>query len=100
MSESKIYRAAQIEAIDAVAEEIRATLQKKNAAYGDSFHKQFEKYGAVASLIRMDDKFSRAQTLLAGAADNGESIRDTFLDIAGYAILTVIELDKAQAHEA
>lgn len=72
------------------------TLVKKNAAYGDAFGKSIEKYGYIAALVRMSDKWNRLNTLMfdSNGIDNlGESIQDTLLDLAGYCILTMAELD-------
>lgn len=67
----------------------------KNADYGDSFHKSFEKYGLDMAAIRLGDKFNRFEQLSLGAESRvkTESIRDTLLDLANYAIMTVAEID-------
>lgn len=86
---------SQAERIETIANEVRDLLKRKNADYGDSFAKQFAKYGVMSGLIRMDDKMSRLDTLISGHEDSvGESIEDTLVDLAGYAILTVVELRK------
>lgn len=70
----------------------------KNADYGDSFHKSFEKYGLVMAAIRLGDKFNRFEQLSLGAENRvkTESIRDTLLDLANYAIMTVTEIDRVE----
>lgn len=81
--------------IETVASEVRDLLKRKNADYGDSFAQQFAKYGVLSGLIRMDDKMRRLETLTGGQEDSvGESIEDTLTDLAGYAILTLVELRK------
>ncbi|MGF9711649.1 nucleotide modification associated domain-containing protein [Paenibacillus naphthalenovorans] len=81
--------------IEIVISEVGSTLIRKNRDYGDSFAKQFAKYGALSGLIRMDDKMRRLENLVGGAEQNvDESIEDTLMDLAGYAILCVIELRK------
>lgn len=68
---------------------------KKNHDYGDSVHDTFLKYGLTSFLVRMEDKLNRARTLSQKEAlVNDEKIRDTLLDLANYAIISVIELDK------
>lgn len=77
------------------------TLTKKNAAYGDAFGKSIEKYGYIAALVRMSDKWNRLNTLMidSNGIDNlGESIQDTLLDLAGYCVLTMAELDNEDKH--
>lgn len=44
----------------------------------------------------MDDKLNRLSTLIQKDAKVNESIEDTIMDIAGYAILTLIELRKSK----
>lgn len=82
--------------IVSVTETVRDTLIRKNRDYGDSFAKQFAKYGVLSGLIRMDDKMRRLENLVSGAEQNvDESMEDTLLDLAGYAILTALEMRKA-----
>lgn len=71
------------------------TLAKKNKAYGDAFGKSLKTYGHVAALVRMSDKWNRLNNLMLNPSvdDNGESVNDTLLDLAGYCILTMAELD-------
>jgi len=67
--------------------------RRKNADYGDSFGKQFAEYGIVSSAIRLEDKFNRFKNLIKNEAKvKDETIEDTLLDMANYAIMTVVEL--------
>lgn len=78
-----------------ICAELSALYKAKNADYGDSFHKSFEKYCLTMAVIRIGDKFNRFEQL-AGGQENcvkSESIRDTLLDLANYAIMTVAEID-------
>lgn len=70
--------------------------KKKNHDYGNSFEESLNEEGLAASRIRMGDKWRRFKTLSKGekAQVNDESIRDTLLDMANYAIMTVMWLDK------
>jgi len=69
--------------------------KKKNADYGDSFHKTYLEEGLAMCRIRLSDKLERFKTLSksqkAMVAD--ETIIDTLIDLANYAILTVLELE-------
>lgn len=78
-----------------ICAELTALYEAKNADYGDSFHKSFEKYRLVMAAIRLGDKFNRFERLSLGseARVKTESIRDTLLDLANYAIMTVAEID-------
>ncbi|MGQ5708798.1 nucleotide modification associated domain-containing protein [Lactobacillus sp. PSON] len=66
------------------------TLLAKNKDYGDSFTKSLDKFGMVASVVRLEDKFNRLDSLTASREQNvkDESLADTFLDLAGYSILS------------
>lgn len=77
-------------------EELTDLLVRKNHDYGDSFSQQYGKYGLMSALIRMDDKMRRLETLLE-SEDNAkvdESLSDTLLDLAGYALLAYVEQRK------
>lgn len=75
------------------------TTRKKNNDYGghtDPF-KNFRRHGAFGVLVRMDDKYSRLHTVIAEqrqlqVAD--ETILDTLIDIANYAIILRIMLEQ------
>ncbi len=71
---------------------------KKNHDYGDSFHNSFERYGMISALVRLNDKINRLEILSRISEDgiqvSDESIRDTLMDLANYAIMTIMELDK------
>lgn len=66
-------------------------LQAKNDAYGDSFTKSIEKYGLSVIGIRLSDKYNRIEHLITNneLKENDESLKDTLLDTAGYAILAL-----------
>lgn len=67
----------------------------KNHDYGSSFDKTWEKYGMTSLLIRLNDKFNRLESLAKKEQKVGdESIQDTLLDLANYAILGLIQLQK------
>lgn len=70
-------------------------LKEKNKNYCDSFSKTVDEYGKAVMLLRIQDKLNRLKQLiiLTNNCDNSEeSIEDTFLDIAGYAVLAKIYL--------
>lgn len=69
---------------------------KKNADYGDSFHETFLEEGMAMARIRLSDKLNRFKSLTRSNSQQvaDESVRDTLLDLANYAIMTVIELDR------
>lgn len=76
------------------------TYQAKNQDYGNSFEKSLYKFGLVASIIRLSDKMNRIESLSQTKAKvESESIEDTLLDLANYAIMTVIWLRKSRVNE-
>jgi len=84
--------------------EILAELHKlyvdKNTDYGDSFTKSYDEFGLISPTIRLSDKINRLKRL-AKTDDQlvkEESIRDTAIDLANYAVMLVMELDKEENH--
>lgn len=78
--------------------ELHHLYEKKNHDYGDSFHQTFLEEGFSMSRIRLTDKLMRFKRLSLSGEQNvhDESIRDTLMDLANYAIMTVMEIDRYQ----
>ena len=73
------------------------TFKAKNHDYGNSFSELFAECGMTYAYGHMAEKLKRVKSLMSDEAKvNGESIRDSLLDLANYAILTIIELDKTR----
>jgi len=68
----------------------------KNEDYGDSFHLSYLEEGMAMPRIRLSDKLNRFKSLTKNGKQKvkDESIRDTLLDLANYAIMTVMEIDR------
>lgn len=79
-----------------ITDEMNALYERKNHDYGNSFSDTFEKLGAVSAVTRMYDKMNRIVSLVSTKEQkvNDESLRDTLIDIANYAVMTIMELDK------
>ena len=75
-------------------DDMLTTFIDKDSDYGDSFGKTFEKYGIVSALIRMSDKMNRLDNLASNSNQMkvDESIEDTLLDLANYAMLTYLQI--------
>ena len=73
---------------------LRDLYDAKNRDYGDSFGQSFEKWGLPMSCIRLGDKLNRLESF-AQKKDmmvNDEKVEDTLMDLANYAIMTLVEL--------
>lgn len=80
-----------------LCKELNDLYAKKNRDYGNSFHDTYLEEGLAMSRIRLSDKLARFKKLshkfeYEGAVED-ESIRDTLIDLANYALMTVMELD-------
>lgn len=81
-----------------ICRELIDLYNRKNHDYGDSFHKTFEEEGLAMCRIRMNDKLERFKTLSRGEESQvrDESMEDTLLDLANYAIMTLMELRRSK----
>ena len=79
-----------------VVTELNDLYARKNKDYGDSFHISFAEEGMAMARIRLSDKLNRFKALTKSNVRevNDESIRDTLIDLANYAIMTVMEIDR------
>lgn len=68
----------------------------KNSDYGLSFDRSCNEFGMLSPIIRMQDKLNRLKSLYNKSCSQesakviDESVSDTLLDLANYAILTVM----------
>lgn len=76
-----------------LTQEMARTYEAKNADYGNSFDKSLDEFGLVTSLVRMTDKLNRAKQLNHKEARVDESMRDTLMDLANYAVMTVLWME-------
>lgn len=84
-----------VERFRAIVDEMAETYERKNADYGNSFDESLDEHGLIASIVRIGDKYKRIKTLSKGAEQKvkDESIRDTFLDMANYCIMSAMWMD-------
>lgn len=76
-----------------IVDDLLFIYMNKNHDYGDSFGDTFKKLGIISAVTRITDKTNRLISLSAKEARvNDESIEDTLMDLANYAIMTLIEL--------
>lgn len=86
----------QVQRFKSIQEEGLKLYTKKNHDYGDAFDKSLDEDGLVVAKIRLKDKIRRFETLLKEDALVHESIEDTLLDLANYAIMTISWLQKQE----
>lgn len=81
----------------AICDELNSLYERKNHDYGDSFHQTFVEEGLAMTRIRLGDKFSRFKTLSRLSANDAGQQRVTLMDLANYAIMTILEMDMENA---
>lgn len=85
-----------------IALELTQTYIAKNKDYGNSFGCSVEKYGLVAALTRISDKFNRVENLILSRGERhvkDESLTDTLGDMAAYCIMTIIEIENESKNQ-
>ena len=74
-----------------ITQEMLETYSRKNVDYDDAFTKSLEEDGLLVAKIRLGDKYKRFSALIKQEnLVKDESIEDTLLDMASYAIMTVM----------
>ena len=78
----------------AICQKLNQIYKAKNHDYGDSFGDTYKKLGIISAVTRLSDKINRLMSLAVShnAQVKDEKIEDTLLDMANYAIMTLIEL--------
>lgn len=72
---------------------------KKNHDYGDSFHQTFLEEGFAMARIRLTDKLNRFKALTRTNEKQkvtDESLTDTLMDLANYALMTIMEMRESE----
>lgn len=86
----------EIKVFNTLTKKMSDTFAAKRKDYGQTTTETYHKFGPVSMLIRMHDKLGRLDNMLGTGAKNNvnESVEDTLLDLANYAIITILELKK------
>ena len=73
--------------------------EEKNRNYGNSFDKSLDEDGLLVSKIRLGDKYNRFVSLLKQQSNgtSDESIKDTLIDLANYAIISVMWMENQKS---
>ena len=78
-----------------ITNKLEELYNQKNLDYGNSFDKSLSDDGLLVSKIRLTDKINRFSNLIKTPAKiKEESIEDTLIDLANYAIMTILRLNK------
>lgn len=78
-----------------VLQELHDTYLRKNVDYGNSFTTLYADFGLTYAVAHIAEKTARIRALLKHTANvSGETMRDSLMDLANYAILTVMEIDR------
>ena len=80
-----------------ICAELTAMHARKNHDYGDSFGELFAECGMVYAYGHLKEKLNRLKSLALDGKKKAvdESIDDTLMDLANYAIMTLIERKSA-----
>lgn len=68
---------------------------RKNKDYGNAAHESYKEFGLISYVIRLNDKMKRLKSLTKPGAEQevkDESIEDTLMDLAAYAIMAIESL--------
>ena len=92
----EVERNPKVEEFEKITKEMVDTYSRKNHDYGDSFGESIKKYGPIAGLVRLSDKWNRLNSLILGGdvKVKDESITDTLTDLACYAIMLRMEMTR------
>lgn len=83
-----------------ITEQMLHTYIKKNRDYGGAFERGMERDGIISALTRMYDKLDRLHSLKDKDPEVvEETVEDTLMDLANYAIMTRICLTKFRQKE-
>lgn len=78
-----------------ITDKMLETYKSKNKDYGDSFRNLFKECGMTYAYGHLKEKLERVKSLMSDEAKvKGESMKDSLYDLANYAILTIMEIEK------
>ena len=80
---------------DGICHYLMALHARKNKDYGNAAHESYKEFGLISYVIRLNDKMKRLKSLTKPGTEisvKGESIEDTLMDLAAYAIMAIESL--------
>lgn len=86
----------EIRVFDGLTRQMSETFAAKRKDYGQTTTETYDRFGPVSMLTRMYDKMGRLENILCKTKENnvGEKVEDTLLDLANYALITILEIRK------
>lgn len=85
---------------DQICSELVNLQARKNIDYDNSFSENVEEFGLIAAVIPITNKTNRIKQLVKQDAKvKTESLRDSLVDLACYAIMAIEEVDKLNKGE-
>ena len=93
-ADNEIKNSFYVDYFDDIVKEMSEIHKRKNADYGNNFHKRYEKWGFLTALLRLSDKMERLEDIYEKGEIQvkDESVEDTLIDLANYAVMTAVEL--------
>ena len=80
---------------DGICRDLMALHARKNKDYGNAAHESYKEFGLISYVIRLNDKMKRLKSLTKPGVEQevkSESIEDTLMDLAAYAIMAIESL--------
>lgn len=80
---------------DGICRDLMALHARKNKDYGNAAHESYKEFGLISYVIRLNDKMKRLKSLTKPGVEQevkNESIEDTLMDLAAYAIMAIESL--------
>ena len=80
---------------DGICHDLMVLHARKNKDYGNAAHESYKEFGLISYVIRLNDKMKRLKSLTKPGTEisvKGESIEDTLMDLAAYAIMAIESL--------
>ena len=89
-----------VEQHKALCLDMNALFAKKNHDYGDSFSETYRKLGIISAVTQITHKYNRLVEIVTSGHQEipEETIEDTLIDLANYALMTVLELRNERAN--
>lgn len=82
------------EMFELVVKEIISLHNKKSKDYGSTFSELFDEHGDIYPIIMLQQKVKRLKNISKNSKTYCESMKDSYMDIASYCIMAIVELKK------